>query len=115
MGNGEEMELILLCMLVASMLANMGFVANTVRLHMNPLVKTEYKEIEVIKRAICECSHESSKHDNKGCRQQMFKLDGHSVNKSYECYCVKYVGPTPMSEYFDDALLQLESKHVRDL
>lgn len=84
------------------------------RVYQNKAVtKTEYKEIEVVKRAICECDHASSFHDKTGkCRKQMFKLDGQITKTSYECDCRKYTGPVPLTMVFDDQMRELESTRI---
>src|SRR6476661_138614 len=67
--------------------------------------KTVYKEIEVVKKAMCECGHVSSMHkDNTRCQQETFYLDGVLCKQSFRCRCRKYVGPVPMTQYFDDQL-----------
>ena len=109
------MELILLGLFIVSMLTNMLQGAILMQLKNNPIEKVVYQEIEVVKRAVCECGHESSKHNGRGCQQQMFKLDGQLTKNSYVCFCTKYVGPEPLSEYFDDMARQLESKKYKEL
>lgn len=65
------------------------------------------KEIERVK-AICDCDHPMSMHtDEKGCTQQLFRLDGQITNKSYTCYCKRYIGPLPLTQYFDDQIKEL--------
>lgn len=60
------------------------------------------KEIEVVKKAVCECSHESSKHtEREGCREVLFKtVDGVETNKSFYCRCARYTGPLPLPAYY---------------
>jgi hypothetical protein len=94
-------------------LTNVGWAA---RYKLNPVVKTEVKEIEVIKRAVCECEHISSNHKNGtgSCQALTFYTDEGKVklSRSIECPCTKYTGPVPLSEYFDDQIKELESKRV---
>jgi len=107
------MEIVLLILFFISMAANAALAAKVAYNHAHPIVKTQYKEIEVVKKAICECDHESSKHNNSGCQQQMFTLDGNTTTKSYKCFCTKYVGPIPMTQYFDDQMRELESVKIK--
>jgi hypothetical protein len=96
--------------LILSLLANTGLAIKLNNVLSNPTVKVEYKEIEVVRKAMCECDHPSSMHtDTGGCQQEMFKLDGHTVKKSYKCFCQRYVGPEPIIDMFDQQMRQLES------
>lgn len=105
------MTIALLIMLILSVSANVYQRHELVNRPDRPV----YKEIEVIKKAMCECEHPSSVHNERGrCRQEMFMLDGIQTSKSYQCFCAKYTGPTPLSEYFDDQARELETKRFKD-
>lgn len=80
--------------------------------------KVVYKEIEVVKRAVCECSHVSSMHKLDGtgsCGSDTFYIDGLKINKSIKCPCRRYTGPLPVVDYFDDQMRQIESTPFKEL
>lgn len=105
--------MLLLMMLV---LTNVVHMYRYQQLENNGPKKIEYKEIEVVKKAMCECEHVSSFHKgNTGtCQALTFYTDEGRVklSRSIECPCTKYTGPVPLSEYFDDKLRELESVRV---
>lgn len=92
-------------------------------LESNPVEKIEYREIEVVKKAMCECGHPSSMHieanpDNPnegGCQQEFFELQGKKTTNSFKCFCVKYVGPEPYGDVFNSLNYELETTKLREL
>lgn len=115
--------IIMLLSLVASGAGNMILAHKIGELEANPIIQTEFKEIEVIKKAMCECGHPSSMHldanpddpNDGGCQQEFFELQGKKTTKSFKCFCVKYVGPEPFVDYFDAQTRSLETVKVKEL
>ena len=75
------------------------------------------KEIEVIKKATCECSHVSSMHnDEHGCMEILFKTaDGIETNKTFRCKCERYTGPQPLPAFYAPPLLDYNGPSDRIL
>jgi hypothetical protein len=113
----------MLVMLAGSSVGNMMLAHKVAQLEANPVVQTQFKEIEVIKKAMCECGHPSSMHlaENTsspidgGCQQEFFELQGKKTTSSFKCFCVKYVGPEPLLDYFDARVRQLETQKIKEL
>lgn len=101
------MDIVLIAILVLSFCINLVQFGRLKYLSYHP--HTEIKEIEVVRKAMCECGHVSSYHDDKGCRQHVFVIDGTELNKSVECYCKRYVGPLPIQEIFDEKMREIEN------
>lgn len=106
-------------MIIFEAILILSFVLNVLmgfRLYHNPHVlveKEKVKEIEVVKKAICECDHASSFHDKTGkCRKQMFRLDGQVTKTAYECDCRKYTGPIPLTQVYDEQYRELETTRI---
>ena len=95
---------------------NVGWAIRVHQITANAPTKIEYKEIEVVKKAMCECDHVSSAHKagTGPCQTLTFFTDGGKVktNKAIECPCTKYTGPIPLTQYFDDQQRELESHRV---
>jgi hypothetical protein len=98
------------------LLSNAAWAMRVHQLQSNPIEKVVTKEIEVVKKAMCECGHVSSTHKtNTGtCQALTFFTDEGRVklSRSIECPCQKYTGPLPLTEYFDDQMRELESTRV---
>lgn len=118
--------ILLILMFVAlcgSGFGNFMLVHRLAELEANPAVKVEYKEIEVIKKAMCECGHPSSMHmpenpgnpNEGGCQQEFFELQGKKTKDSFKCFCIKYVGPEPILDWFDASVRELETVRPKEL
>lgn len=113
-------ELILLVSVVLLVLSGTGNIMLSHKvgaLEASPEVVEVIKEVEVVKRAMCECNHPSSMHEpynaekpnDGGCQQEFFELNGKKSTESFKCFCVRYIGPEPYFGYFDAREREIET------
>lgn len=96
---------------ILAMLLMISIVGNAILLlgvrELEAKAKAKPKAIEAPK-AICDCEHPLSMHDTiDGCAAKLIRVQGQLMKNSYTCPCKKYIGPVPMTQYFDDQLKEL--------
>lgn len=97
---------ILAILLMISVIGN-GILLHGVR-ELDGQLKAKPKALAAPVKAVCDCEHPLSMHDDQeGCAAKLIRIQGQLMKNSFTCPCKKYIGPLPMTEYFDDQLKEL--------